>query len=1437
MCNRGVCDRATADCVNPATCTASANCLDGDLCVGGACVPEPEACGAAGCEGNQVCEYDAGSLSAACGENPAGCATTVDCSGERVCRAGACVEVPGCMPDAFEPNDTAAAAMGASVSASLCPGDVDVFGFDTAQSTRQQGALAVRLELNREDVGIGSPELVVVSPLGREVARVAVDAQGRAQASAPVTIVQRGVFVLRVEGVVRSPGVRYQLSAAVVEAQAVNACAQPLELTQGTSMSRSTLSGASSGLSGACVDAAGELPEDVWRLVVTQTSYVSVTARPATGVDVAVSLRATCLVGGADEVCASRAGAGGAEVVDAALEPGEYFVIVQATNAATGGSYTLQTSVMPAICTQADNFCKDANTSSACNGRGTAFLDETCDDGCDPTTRRCRRPAGDACYNAIPVGAGAPYLGTVVWSNLRDDLRMPAGACVAASGTVTPVEGPDMVFAAQVPPGHVLVADLEYSGDNISLYAVRDCAALASSCLVGVNRGSGVDEQLVWRNEAQQAATVYLVADVRADASYVNSDISVQVLPAICSPGGLSCDAGGVASQRCDAQGTSYASSVTCRAGCEPMTGACRRPPEDTCAGAVEAISGLPIVGAIQDFTANYTMTSGQSCTGFAVNGPEGVYKLSGVAAGERISVVYDVDFDGSLWLTNSCTGMGAGACLIGSDRGDPESFVYVAPSAGDYYVMAAAYSTTANGAYTLTVTRELPNCALGDGSVCSGPSTVSYCDAQNFTRELSCPVGCTAGECDQRDGNTCFSGIPLVGASGSTPGTFSGATSFVTLPAGISGGCVVRNNQASSGPDRIYTVDLNAGDLLTVGLTTTLSTAHLYILESCRDAASCAVNNPARGAGTLTYHATTSKRVYVVVDSSGATTTTYTLTHNITPNAACAPGRARCLDATSLGKCSSDGLVEQIVACGAGCEGYACKDDVATTDVCGPGTPDVGAGISILGSFAAHTGKVNMTAASCVGATTPGADVFYRAMLAPGQGISAQAESFGNENPAVYIFTDCAATVTSCKAGAARATGTQRATAFYINNTGAAQQVFVALDSEQSGADEPFSLEIGTYYPSCVPGASQCAILLDGSQGAEVCLPSGAGFGAPAACPVGCDGGTGLCVAAPGERCDVAIELVAGVAQTGDFTDFKVGSSGVCREDDNTTFTASGRRAIYRVSNVAAGEVLRASVSSSQSRDVVVWIASACDVGANLGACLLGQDDLISSTLAETVMFQAPAAGDYYVIAQAYSNTVTTGAFNVSLERLTPICVPGAVQCTTLANGSAGTQRCAANGLSYNTATACPGGCDAGTGACIAPVGDRCDIPIELTPGAQVSGSMVGFGVDYALTSSSCTGYSVSGRDVVYALRGLPANQRVRVTYTTTGYDGSVWVMNSCTNGQASACLAGRDATGGAGTETLTYTASAGGDLYIIAAAYAATGTGTFTLLAELLP
>ncbi len=77
-------------------CVADADCLAGEVCEMGACVPRPPDCVVnADCLGGQVCEMGV------CVPGPGGCVVDADCGPNGVCDGGICVGGPvGCMVDA-----------------------------------------------------------------------------------------------------------------------------------------------------------------------------------------------------------------------------------------------------------------------------------------------------------------------------------------------------------------------------------------------------------------------------------------------------------------------------------------------------------------------------------------------------------------------------------------------------------------------------------------------------------------------------------------------------------------------------------------------------------------------------------------------------------------------------------------------------------------------------------------------------------------------------------------------------------------------------------------------------------------------------------------------------------------------------------------------------------------------------------------------------------------------------------------------------------------------------------------------------------------------------------------------------------------------------------------------------------------------------------------
>lgn len=165
-------------CVAPDDCERSSQCLSGDVCVDGTCVPDFD-CNVSGCPGGLVClengacrptgagercmDDDACPLGQVCFgaqgcgvcfedddcpgaqtcdagvrcEEPPACTDDEDCLGGRVCDGGSCAS-PACDEDDFEANDTAETAspiMGDLVYPDLASCDEDWFRFELPADT------------------------------------------------------------------------------------------------------------------------------------------------------------------------------------------------------------------------------------------------------------------------------------------------------------------------------------------------------------------------------------------------------------------------------------------------------------------------------------------------------------------------------------------------------------------------------------------------------------------------------------------------------------------------------------------------------------------------------------------------------------------------------------------------------------------------------------------------------------------------------------------------------------------------------------------------------------------------------------------------------------------------------------------------------------------------------------------------------------------------------------------------------------------------------------------------------------------------------------------------------------------------------------------------------------------------------------------------------
>ena len=835
MCDRGVCERTSGACINPETCDAADDCLPMNLCVGNACVQEDLACGEEGCPGNQVCFYDEPQLDASCVENTEdGCTNAIDCTDARVCVAGECTAPSACEDDAYEPNGEgedptvyADAQIAGTVDANVCMGDVDIYTFDTEQDVDSVGQMLVELTYAPEDIGLGTLRVELLDEDGDLVVEGAAE-DGRVELTENITIVNQGVYTVRVsdDGDVAGPGIDYELYVDVVDTTAITACESAPVLAIDTEESSNTVSGDSTSLTSSCGDTGGVVAEDIWVLDVTEESYLTITGTPDMTADISMSLRSGCLqnVSELPDACVNAGEAGGVEELNALVEPGTYYLIVQGPAENTGGSYTVSWSSEAVVCTSADNGCVDADTLQTCRPDGTGFETENCLQGCNEQLNECNRLDADLCTTAQVVDAGMGLQGQgVAWDSYRDDYDPGVAGCVPTSGMAgVPADGPDKTYQVEVPPNHGLSVGLTSEGNDASIYLVEDCQVAAQSCIAGANAGEGDDESLFWVNDTMNPRTVFVIADVAQAPMYENdSIIDISVDEIVCMAGASSCTTdpatGEPASQICNDQGTGYLMDLeVCAYGCDDAmggTGECQGPPNDTCVGATPLTSGMTMSDVVLDDFSNTDELSSDDCVGFGTPGPDAIFTIEATAANDLIEVdVVSDGFDLAIWSSASCDTMAGtvGACIEGADEnfgfgGDDEALAFLAPQPGTYYIVVTSFSSSASGDFDITATVTPAECDPATFMTTCQGGGIAICNNLAQLDTYACQGGAcgtdVAGRCDNPTGEICLDANRLTGASGTFTANFDDTdfTNDIELPSGGAGSCYV--GDASDGP------------------------------------------------------------------------------------------------------------------------------------------------------------------------------------------------------------------------------------------------------------------------------------------------------------------------------------------------------------------------------------------------------------------------------------------------------------------------------------------------------------------------------------------------------------------------------------------------------------------------------------------------------------
>lgn len=360
------------------------------------------------------------------------------------------------------------------------------------------------------------------------------------------------------------------------------------------------------------------------------------------------------------------------------------------------------------------------------------------------------------------------------------------------------------------------------------------------------------------------------------------------------------------------------------------------------------------------------------SCTGFSAAGADQAYSIA-LAEGDIVEVSSDfaMGIDGAIYAVTDCNNIMS--CVAGADdaastaMGQTENMRFVAQSSTNHFVIVDSFSANTMGAHDLTVT--------------------------------------------QYTGETCADGAPL-DLSG-TPEWFSTQGKMNDYSPN-SGGCT---RFSAAGPDRVYTISVNAGDQVYVEMDPDSFDASLYMVSNCADISGSCVQGSDRGVSATEIIAPvfqTSGIYQLIVDGFGASG-------------------------------SGTGTLKAEVH-----RGDTCDDAYMVP-------PGGGTFMGTTAGYNADYGTMNSTG-SCTGFGQRGRDAVYAVSLDDGETIDATLTTTWDS--ALYLIEDCANSGTTCVAGQDSGNPEQ---IMFTNMSGQTRTYFLVVDAflETATLQGNYSLDI----------------------------------------------------------------------------------------------------------------------------------------------------------------------------------------------------------------------------------------------------------------------------------------------------------------------------------------------------------------------------------------
>jgi hypothetical protein len=995
-------------------------------------------------------------------------------------------------------------------------------------------------------------------------------------------------------------------------------------------------------------DIPAEGPEAIYSITTTQPNQV-VDVVVNAPYDVVLYATQSCLPSAEPTCFAGTTSVGGtaANLSFAALEAGTYFIYVDSDSSSTTGTFDITATVNTPTCTPGSIIgCSGTGALEYCDATGTpqtyACASGTC------TAGACATPGGDVCYDAFALGDGTSITTTLAGANDIEWTPNRTGRCAIDDYDAT--DGPDNYYRVDLQAGDLLSVELEAVSGSIYAFLIENCAAPTLSCHANTREGPASQTLQYY---AETAQSIYVLVDSTSTSSDQQYTISAEITQgSICAPGQARC-AGPNALEVCSYDGSVYSAQLTCAAGC--FNGACvaDAATTDTCVGAPNIGDGIVVHGNFADFANDIEIPS-SGCTGSTGDGNDLVYAVD-LAAGEVLnarmtshgnetSMVYIIEDCAAPETTCQAGGYGA------SDEEYSAYARYVADVPKTVYVVADSTSTAYDESFTLEIGVSAAECSAG-ATACLDAGTRQYCQQGLWAQETCIyGAGCnfTTGLCEQPGNDTCAS-ARVIPSDGQTH-------TYVMRPADFAGdydidgsSCMEWTFIDSPGPDAVYSVTANLGDIITASLTG--PDPVIYMATNCASPMnSCLAGEyEYSGTATFTYKVLAAGTYYLYADVGTSSDSDYDvpMTLDVTVEAPeCTLGQTQCAaDGTTLQVCDNIGMwAEQ--TCGFGCSAGACNlppnDTCQTAEV----IPADGAWHVANHPLDLYTNQAELTA-SCGPVNTydtDGPDTFYAVDLLAGDVVQAAWDSGSSYDP-VWIAGDCANLSGSCVAGAADES--PNVASFTAPTAG---RYFIIGDTNSSSDDGPFEMRVRAGTPACDPATYAWTCTAGGVQYCET-----PGFFATHTCSSGgCT--AGMCDVRTSDNFfeseDITADATqpAGAVRTGLWGDF-----GHDFEGDGCGLSSGetdGFDAVYTV-QLQAGQTLSATLTligagSTWSNDPSLYLL---DSAQNLTStnCLVGAT---GSDAAASITHTAAAAGTYYVVAGGDgANTGDTETFELTVN------------------------------------------------------------------------------------------------------------------------------------------------------------------------------------------